>query len=209
MKKYFLFFIFLLITNCTNSNTVYWCGDHPCINKKEKEAYFKKTMTVEMKDFNKNTHKDKSNIEELLQEARVKEKSRIKNEKKLAKEIKLQKKREIKKEKMLAKQAKLEEKRRIKEEKMLAKQAKLEKKRRIKEEKTLSKEVKIEEKKIVKEEKKTFNKKNQEKIPKKNIDSVASLSNVKIDTNKFSELVEKITKQNSLRPYPDINDIPK
>ena len=30
----------------------------------------------------------------------------------------------------------------------------------------------------------------------------------KINVNKFGDFVEKITKENSLRPYPDINDIP-
>ena len=32
--------------------------------------------------------------------------------------------------------------------------------------------------------------------------------NIEIDTTKFNELVEKITKKNLFRPYPDINDIP-
>ena len=50
--------------------------------------------------------------------------------------------------------------------------------------------------------------KNQKKIPKKSAELNVGVGNVKINLNKFSELVEKITKQNSFRPYPDINDIP-
>ena len=41
------------VLNCSNNKTIYWCGDHPCINKKEKEAYFKETMIVEVRDLKK------------------------------------------------------------------------------------------------------------------------------------------------------------
>ena len=46
--------------SCTNNKGVYWCGDHPCINKEEKEAYFKKTMIVEVKNYNKDKNKNDS-----------------------------------------------------------------------------------------------------------------------------------------------------
>ena len=52
MKTCLFLSIFFLIINCTNTKSIYWCGDHPCINKKEKEAYFKKTMIVEIRDLN-------------------------------------------------------------------------------------------------------------------------------------------------------------
>ena len=53
MKKNFIILIFIFMISCTNNKGVYWCGDHPCINKEEKEAYFKKTMIVEVKNYNK------------------------------------------------------------------------------------------------------------------------------------------------------------
>ena len=174
MKNYLFLSIFFLIISCASNNSVYWCGDHPCINQKEKEAYFKKTMIVEIKDLKK-TYKDKSEMEKLLQ------------------------------------QTQKDEKKRIKEEKVLAKQTKLDEKRRIKEEKELSKEIELEELSQIEDEKKILKKKitkNQKKIPKKNVELDAVVGNVKINLNKFSDLVEKITIQNSLRPYPDINDIP-
>ena len=34
------------------------------------------------------------------------------------------------------------------------------------------------------------------------------MANAEIRLGKFTELVEKITKKNILRPYPEINDIP-
>ena len=107
MKNIIFLCFLLVITNCARSNVVYWCGDHPCINKKEKEAYFKKTMIVEIKDLKKNSNKNNSEIEEITKRARLDEKKRIKEEKDLAKQLKLEKKRRLKEEKYLAKQLKL------------------------------------------------------------------------------------------------------
>jgi len=175
MKNLFFIFILSMVVACSNNKTVYWCGDHPCINKKEKEAYFKKTMIVEIKDLKNKNYKNRTEYERIMQQAQLDEKKRIKGEKNLAK------------------QAKLEEKRRIREEKDLVKQIKLEDKKRIKEEKELSRS------KIVK---------NETKHLKKNVESTTSIANTKIELGKFSEIVEKITKKNSFRPFPDIDDIP-
>ena len=94
---------------------------------------------------------------------------------------------------------KLEEKRRIKEEKDLAKQVKLEEKRRIKEKQKKDNQEFSKEKKIVKEITKTTN---------ENVKEYSSTESNKIRHSKFNELVERINKKNSFRPYPDINDIP-
>ena len=45
-------------------------------------------------------------------------------------------------------------------------------------------------------------------LVKKKVDLDAGITNTEIKLGKFSELVEKITKKNTFRPYPDINDIP-
>ena len=47
MKYFFLLLIAFLFSNCSSNNEVYWCGDHACVNKKEKEFYFKEKMIVE------------------------------------------------------------------------------------------------------------------------------------------------------------------
>ena len=164
-----------MVVACNNNKSVYWCGDHPCINKKEKEAYFKKTMIVEIKNLKDKNYKRSSEYERIMQQAQLDEKKRIKGKKDLSK------------------QAKLEEKRRIREEKDLAKQIKLEDKNRIKEEKELSRS------KIVK---------NETKHLKKSVESTTSIANTKVELGKFSEIVEKITKKNSFRTFPDIDDIP-
>ena len=145
MKTLFYLIFFFALISCTNYKNTYWCGDHPCINKKEKEAYFKKTMIVEIKKTKKNTSKDNSSIEKIIQ------------------------------------------------------QTKKEEKRRIKEEKSLAREVKRDEKKVTK--KKKIN-------SSQSIDNKADIENIPISVSSFKKLVEKITKRNSLKPYPNINDIP-
>ena len=63
MRLFISLFFLLLLFGCSQNAQVYWCGDHACINKKEKEAYFKKTMIVEVKTLNKNKKKDLSELE--------------------------------------------------------------------------------------------------------------------------------------------------
>ena len=193
MKNLSFLFIFFFIIGCSSNKAVYWCGDHPCKNKKEKKAYFEETMIVEIKRSKNKNFKDSSEIEKIINKTQSKEKKIINTQSDLKKQAKLEKKRQIKEEKNLAKQIKLEEKRRIKEEKDLAKQIKLEEKRRIKERKKLSK------RKIVVDQK---------KLLKKSIVLDAGSENIKIESSEFSELIKKITKKNALRPFPNINDIP-
>ena len=192
--KYLILLIFsLLLFACSNGKRVYWCGDHACINNKEKEAYFKKTMIVEIKELSKQNKKSKSELEIIKKQAGLEQKKEIKNEKELAK------------------QARLDEKRRMKEEKELAKQARLDEKRRMKEEKELTKQVLLEEIKIIKEEKKSSKKKilKTENVPlEKEVIINTGTARINISSTEFKELVEKITKKNMFKPYPNINAIP-
>ena len=77
----------------------------------------------------------------------------------------------------------------------------------FKAEKELAKEIEVEEKMQTKKNKKITRKEN--KKAKEVVKLEASVDNVKISLNKFSEIVEKINNRNNLRPYPDINDIQK
>ena len=185
MRKLFLLLITFLLMACSNKNLVYWCGDHPCINKKEKESYFKKTMIVEIKEIGKSKIND-SEIEKITQQARLNEKKRIKEEKYLLKQERLKEKKRIKKEKYLAKQERLNEKKRIKNEKKLAKQKRLDNKSKNKNKKKLSKIQKT------------------EKITK--IDTEIAKKDTTIST--FDNLLDVVIKKNELKPYPDINNIP-
>ena len=193
MKYLILLTFSLLLFACSNGKRVYWCGDHACINNKEKEAYFKKTMIVEIKELSKQNKKSKSELEIIKKQAGLEQKKEIKNEKELTK------------------QARLDEKRRMKEEKELAKQARLDEKRRMKEEKELAKQVLLEEIKIIKEEKKSSKKKilKTEIVPlEKEVIINTGTARINISSTEFKELVEKITKKNMFKPYPNINAIP-
>ena len=205
MNKIYCLFIFLILVNCTNQDRVYWCGDHPCIDKKEREAYFKKTMTVEIKESKMKDLKNNSEMEKIIQQASVNEKKRIKKEKDLAIQAKLEEKRRIKEEKDLVKQLKQEEKRRVKEEKELAKQLKLEEKRKKREKKALSKQAKLNQKSVNKDKKTILKKVETIDVPK-NINNKKAITT---ESKNFNKLVESIINRNAFKPYPEINDIPE
>ncbi|MDC0059674.1 hypothetical protein OAJ18_01495 [Pelagibacteraceae bacterium] len=132
MKKIFYSLILVLFFGCSDGKMVYWCGDHPCINKKEKKAYFEKNMMVEVKRLNKKNKEKYSEIQKITQQAHINEKKRIKDEKRLAKELRLEEKEKIKEKKKLLKQAKIEEKKKLKNEKKLTKKLKKSKTQSVK-----------------------------------------------------------------------------
>ena len=205
--KYFIVLLFLILLSCTNKNEVYWCGDHACINNKEKKAYFEKTLITEIRDFTKQKRK-KSDFEIIKEKAGLdldKEK-----EEEFEDKIKVL---STKEQKALAKQLRLEEKQRIKEEKKLAKQSRLDEKKignEAKAEGDCTKLVKLHEKLKCKMDEKKANKAKSKKDDSK-IKLEASVINEKdMDSSvEFNELVKKIHKKNLSRSYPDINDIPK
>ena len=205
--KYFFILLFIILLSCTNKNEVYWCGDHACINNKEKKAYFEKTLITEIKDLTKQKRK-KSDFEI------IKEKAGLDLDKE--KEEEFEDKIEVlstEEQKALAKQLRLEEKQRIKEEKKLTKQSRLDEKQignEAKAEGDCTKLVKLHEKLKCKMDEKKANKAKSKKDDSK-IKLEASVINEKdMDSSvEFNELVKKIHKKNLSRSYPDINDIPK
>ena len=181
MKKILILIFFILVANCSSGKTVYWCGDHPCINNKEKELYFKKTMTVEIKnDISKESSlKSKKKYEKKMLE-----------DKKFNKQQLLEKKRIKKEQKELAKQLRIEEKRIKKEQKEIAKQQRIEEKSNRKEKKKLLKRIK----------------KNKLKESSKNeIIYNNNSSEDELTVSMFNGIVERIIKSNMLKSYPNIN----
>jgi len=127
--KSIIYVIFLMfLTNCSSNKITYVCGDHDCINKKEKEDYFKKTMIVEIKINKNNKEKNVTEIEEIKKRSKKEEAKRIDGEKVLYKQEKINQKIKKEEEKILIKQNKLNEKRLKKEKKDLIKQNKLKEK---------------------------------------------------------------------------------
>ena len=205
--KYFIVLLFIILLSCTNKNEVYWCGDHACINNKEKKAYFEKTLITEIKDLTKQKRK-KSNFEIIKEKAGLD----LEKEKEEEFEDKI-KVLSTEEQKALAKQLRLEEKQRIKDEKKLTKQSRLDEKKignEAKAEGDCTKLVKLHEKLKCKMDEKKANKAKSKKDDSK-IKLEASVINEKdMDSSvEFNELVKKIHKKNLSRSYPDINDIPK
>ena len=110
MKNLLYLIIFFLIASCSNNKVAYWCGDHQCINKKERETYFKKTMTVEVREIKSESKKNISEIEKITKKIEMNQKKDKVKKKNLAKQIKLEEKRRVQEEKALAKQIKIKEK---------------------------------------------------------------------------------------------------
>ena len=116
--RFIIIFVFLsLLFSCANNRSVYWCGDHACVNNKEKKSYFKKNMIVEKRKLTKDNKLNKSEFEKIKKRAKLDQKRRINEEKEAAKQAKLDEKRKIKEEKELKKKI-------IKEDKLLDKKSK-------------------------------------------------------------------------------------
>ncbi len=184
MKLIRLTILILFINGCTyiGSDKTYWCGDHACLNKDEREEYFKKTMIVEIRDIDTNS-----------------DKKSIKNRKKLLKEAKLEKSKRIKEEKKIKlKKKKLEKKARLDEKKKLIEEKKLQKEVKKRQEKEYLKKIKKE-------------KANTDKVNKNDENILSKKANKKkeVEISSFYKLVEAIMEKNSLKPFPDINDIPE
>jgi len=185
MKIYIYLLIFTFVISCSANKGVYWCGDHACANNKEKEAYFKKTMIVEVKNIDKNNKDKVSMNEKILNQDRTIKKKTIISEKKLEEKINIEKQIEIQEKDMAIKEKELEKQIEIQEKKIAKKEKKLEREINVSKKKKLNSK---------KESSPTF---------------VKVIENNDIKSENFDELVEKILIRNSTRSYPKINDIPK
>ena len=115
MKILTFIILFLIISSCANRNKTFWCGDHPCINIKERKAYFKENLIIEVRELNKKNKEEMSKIEKIIKQTRISEKKRTREEKKISKQIKAEERRKLEEEKELAKKMKLDEKKKINE----------------------------------------------------------------------------------------------
>jgi len=176
MKKCLkLLFLFALVS-CTSNKQVFWCGDHECINKAEKEEYFKKNMIVEVRKKNNTSNAEVSKLNEMLQQAT------LKNEKNSKQKIS---------KKLTWKQKRLKKK----EEKRLAKKLLNQERKKIKDQKRLQKE-------LLKEKKAINKKKKSDKVVKKKL----LTKKIKKESSNFNDLFIKISEQSSKKSFPNINN---
>ena len=118
MKKILSVLFTTLLIGCANSNQVYWCGDHQCVNKKEREDFFKENMTIEVRRLSAEEKRQYSEVEKVFEQAYSKKvKKRILKEKQIDKKNKYEEKEKIKEDKKLAKEKMLEKEKLLKKEK--------------------------------------------------------------------------------------------
>jgi len=189
MKLYIYFIILIFLISCSKNKGVYWCGDHACANNKEKEAYFEKTMIVEVRNLDKNKTESDSINEKIINQSKSSNKKKFfSRKKKLDQEIKLEVQENIRNEKEIEEQIKIQE------------QIEHQEQDRLKQEKELKEQGKLE------DEKRLIMKKEEQQSSS----AFAKVVEIKeISTKNFDELVERILIRNSSRTYPKINDIPK
>lgn len=206
MKLSYIILIFILLSSCSNQKKVFWCGDHACKNNKEKEVFFKKNMTVEIKIINKSENKKESNlIDQILAKDKKYKKNKLKSNKKTSKELIYNEKKALEEEKKLIEQSKIDEQKRVEEEKELVKQI-------ILEEKKLKKQEKLTKQTLLEDEKDIIVEPIQEKTNTKESDQNLLKNSSTINENsndEFNVLVKKINDKNLIKPFPNINDIPK
>ena len=122
MKIIYFLICILILVGCTNQKKTFWCGDHECLNKKEKKAYFEKEMTVQIKDLSESDIKEKSDIEKITQQFLLTEDEIKKRDKNIRKQAKIEEKRKKKEGKKIKKQMRLEKKKKKEKEKLVRKQ---------------------------------------------------------------------------------------
>ena len=198
--KYFLFIIFIItLQSCVSKKKTFWCGDHPCANKAEQQSYFKKNLTVEVKQKYITQKEEASKVEKIITQT-----TKI-NKKQVAKLEKMERKRLLTEEKELIKLSKIKNKKNAKWKKNNLKE------KNIQVEDSNQNDIMTNE--VVKVS--TINENDKKKIQpksKKNIKiKVSDSKDFKDKTlnSDFQKLADIIEKRNKLKSYPNINDIPR
>jgi len=181
MKNLLLFFIFLILSNCSKPQTVVICGNHVCVNKAEAEQYFEENLTIEVKIIDINKKKTINLVElNLNDNSKINRKISIKQKISTKDNVKILSNNEIKKIK-----------------KNIKKKKKITKKINKKENKET--EV-IKEKNIInKKEVKRIVKRNNNEKKDKVLDVCTIIKNCSID-----EISKYLLKQGKEKGFPDI-----
>ena len=181
MKNLLLFFILLILSNCSKPQTVVICGNHVCVNKAEAEQYFEENLTIEVKIIDKNKKKTINLVElNLNDSSKINRKISIKQKISTKDNVKILTNNEIKKIK-----------------KNIKKKKKINKK--INQKKDIKTKVIKEKNRIKKKEVKRIVKRNTNKKKDKVLDVCTIVKNCSID-----EISKYLLKQGKEKGFPDI-----
>ena len=181
MKNLLLFFILLILSNCSKPQTVVICGNHVCVNKAEAEQYFEENLTIEVKIIDKNKKKTINLVElNLNDSSKINRKISIKQKISTKDNVKILTNNEIKKIK-----------KNIKKKKKITK--------KINQKKDIKTKVIKEKNRIKKKEVKRIVKRNTNKKKDKVLDVCTIVKNCSID-----EISKYLLKQGKEKGFPDI-----
>jgi len=181
MKNLLLFFILLILSNCSKPQTVVICGNHVCVNKAEAEQYFEENLTIEVKIIDTNKKKTINLVElNLNDSSKINRKISIKQKISTKDNVKILTNNEIKKIK-----------KNIKKKKKITK--------KINQKKDIKTKVIKEKNRIKKKEVKRIVKRNTNKKKDKVLDVCTIVKNCSID-----EISKYLLKQGKEKGFPDI-----
>ena len=200
MKILFIFFLALLLGNCSKPTTVFVCGDHVCVNKLEAKQYFEQNLSLEVKIIDPKDKKEISLVELNLQENKKgKKKIRVSSKKSIDQNLKVLSRDEIKKIKKNLKNKKDDKKIVNKINNKSIKQKKI---KNLKKEKIVKKT--IDNKKLAKKKKEKLKiNKNKAKVIKNEINDVIDVCTI-LEKCSIDEISKYLLDQGKRKKFPDI-----
>ena len=109
--RYLILFFIIIFTSCSKPKSVFICGDHVCVNKKEANKYFEENLSIQVKIINKNDFNEPDLIElNMIEDDSNKKKIFAKKKESIDEPLKILTKEEVKKIKKEVKKRKTKEK---------------------------------------------------------------------------------------------------
>jgi len=207
MRILLIFFLALLLNNCSKPKTVLICGDHICVNKLEAEQYFKESLSLEVKIIDPENNEEMSLVELNLKESDEGDKKiSVLSKKSTDQNLKVLSKNEIKKIKTNLKNIQNNQRFVKKLDKRSEKKNKI---KNIKNEKKILKDKKnvkktFDGKKLNKEKNiKLKDYRNKEKIVKNKINDVIDVCTI-LEKCSIDEISKYLLEQGKKKNFPDI-----
>ena len=109
--NYLILIFIIILTSCSKPKSVFICGDHVCVNKKEANKYFEENLSIQVKIINKNELDEPDLIElNMIEDDSNKKKIFAKKKDSINEPLKILTKEEVKKIKKEVKKRKNKEK---------------------------------------------------------------------------------------------------
>ena len=186
--NYLILIFIIILTSCSKPKSVFICGDHVCVNKKEANKYFEENLSIQVKIINKNELDEPDLIElNMIEDDSNKKKIFAKKKDSINEPLKILTKEEVKKIKKEVK------KRKNKEKKIKAKPLNEDGELKV----TSSENIKVTKKTII--DKSNVN----NKILKKGREDVIDVCSI-LDRCNIEEISKYLIKEGKNKKFPNI-----